>query len=255
MEEAIPVKGYGNTARMHELPKNDGEPQRTAVILQPCFFPWRGQFDLYSRADVRVFLDDVQFSRGTWYNRNRIMTPQGPTWITVPIRKQGSMRTLIKDMPISDREKWQEKILGQLQSTYRKTPFFSQYWDSLDKLLRHDWRGISDLAMASVRWSFEQMGRPTTFRVSSELGIDGDDPVERLLVLCRELGATRYLSGPAAKDYIGEGTQFRDAGIDLQWMQYPQYPKYRDDEGEEMSILDLLFRKGPEAPHYIWKES
>ena len=224
------------------------------VVLQPCFFPWRGQFDLYSRADKRIFLDDVQFSRGTWFNRNKIMTATGPAWITVPIRKQGSLGTLIKDMPIAGGNRWQDKVLGQIHAAYRKTPFFFMYWRLLEDLIRRDWSCIADLSMASVQWSFERLGRSLEFLVSSHMAIDAVDPVERLVRLCRTVGAGRYLSGPAAKAYIGEGEPFRDAGIQLQWMDYPMYPRYRDDDGEEMSILDLLFRKGPEAPRFIWKE-
>lgn len=223
-----------------------------AVILQPCFFPWRGQFDLYSRADVRVFLDDVQWSRGGWFNRNKIMTAAGPAWITVPTRKQGSLHTLIKDMPITGAGGWQEKILGQIHAAYRKAPFFATYWGSLSELLRRDWTHVSDLAMASVRWSLEKLGRPMDFIVSSSLGVEAEDPVQRLVNLCRRAGARQYLSGPSARAYIGDGAPFRDAGIELQWMEYPAYPPYRDDGGEEMSILDLLFRKGQEAAPHIW---
>lgn len=224
------------------------------VVLQPCFFPWRGQFDLYSRADVRIFLDDVQFSRGTWFNRNKIMTASGPAWITVPIRKQGSLQTVIKDMPITGGTRWQDKILGQIHAAYRKAPFFRAYWESLEDIIRRDWTSIADLAMASVRWSLDMLGKPLDFLVSSRLGVGSSDPVERLVHLCKTVGARTYLSGPAAKAYIGEGKPFCDAGIDLQWMHYPPYPPYRNGDGEEMSIIDLLFLKGPEAPLFIWKE-
>lgn len=230
-------------------------PGLCAVILQPCFFPWRGQFDLYSRADVRIFLDDVQFSRGTWFNRNKIMTASGPAWITVPIRKQGSLQTLIKDMPITGGDRWQNRVLGQIHAAYRKAPFFDLYWNSLEDLIRQDWTRVAALSMASVHWCFEKLGRPLEFCVSSQLDVNSSDPLERLVLLCRKVGARAYLSGPAAKGYIGEGRPFREAGIALEWMHYPAYPQYRDDGGEEMSILDLLFLKGPEAPSLIWKDS
>jgi hypothetical protein len=225
------------------------------VILQPCFFPWRGQFDLYSRADVRIFLDDVQFSRGTWFNRNKIMTASGPAWITVPIRKQGILHTLIKDMPITGGNRWQDKMLGQIHAAYRKAPFFAAYWGSLEDLIRRDWTHIADLSMASVRWCFDILGRSMDFLVSSHLAVDATDPVDRLVRLCQKVSGRQYLSGPAAKTYIGEGRPFRDAGIELQWMSYPAYLPYRDEDGEEMSIIDLIFLKGPQASRYIWKES
>jgi hypothetical protein len=238
----------------NDIAENRASKSPCVVVLQPCFFPWRGQFDLYSRADVRIFLDDVQFSRGTWFNRNKIMTASGPAWITVPIRKQGILQTLIKDMPITGGNRWQDKMLGQIHAAYRKTPFFSTYWSGLEELIRRDWTRVSELSMASVQWCFDRLGRPTEFLVSSRMTMDATDPVERLVHLCRCVGARQYLSGPAAKAYIGEGRPFKEAGIDLQWMEYPQYPQYREDHGEEMSIIDLLFRKGPEAPLFIWKE-
>jgi hypothetical protein len=230
------------------------ESRLTVVIVQPCFFPWRGQFDLFSRAEVKIFLDDVQFSRGSWYNRNKIMTESGPTWITVPVRQKGSMQTRIKDMPISQTEDWHGKILGQIYSAYRKSPFFKRYYESLAELIGRKWDCISDLSRASVKWGFEQLDRPAEFLTSSEMGVEPQNRVERLVNFCTAVGANRYLSGPSARDYIGEGDAFKDAGIELVWMEYPSYPPYRDDDGEEMSIIDLLFRKGPEAPRYIWKE-
>jgi hypothetical protein len=99
-----------------------------------------------------------------------------------------------------------------------------------------------------------RLGRPMDFLLSSNLGIETRDPVDRLIQLCRRVGAVRYLSGPAAKAYLGDGKSLSDAGIELVWMEYPPYPSYRDDEEGEMSILDLFFLVGPDAPRYIWEE-
>ncbi len=229
--------------------ENRAQKGPCVVVLQPCFFPWRGQFDLYSRADVRVFLDDVQFSRGTWFNRNKIMTASGPAWITVPIRKQG----VFTDAHQGYAHHRRQPMAGQ---DTRPDPFCV----SQNAIFLH----ILEFPGRSHPQRLDTHCRICPWPACNGVSTGLVDP-RSFLCLRRWLlmpwtrwsdswtcvsfvGARQYLSGPAARAYIGEGRPFEDAGIDLQWMEYPQYPRYREGNGEEMSVIDLLFRKGPEAP-------
>ena len=226
---------------------------RTAVIIQPCFFPWRGQFDLMSRADVVVFLDTVQYVRHGWYNRNRIVTAQGEQWITVPVQSTGSLATPIREVRVAEQRDWRRKLLATLDQAYARHPHYADYRDALHALLGAPWPLLAPLAEASVRWCFAQLGRAPRFVTASALGVDHADPVQRLVELCTAVGARRYLSGPAARAYIEAPTPFETAGIALEWMvyDYPDYPQLRAST-LPLSVLDLLFNVGPAAPRYIW---
>jgi WbqC-like protein family len=226
---------------------------KTAVVIQPCFFPWRGQFDLMSRADTVVFLDTVQFVRHSWYNRNRIMTANGPVWITVPVKSTGDLSSRILDIEIAERKPWQRKMLSTVEQAYARYPYADTYRQPLRDLLLRDWRSVSKLAQASVEWVFDRIGSAPKFVKASELTTDSNDAVIRLIEICREIGATRYLSGPSASGYVGQGDAFVNAGIELVWMEYdyPDYPQVRPCESP-LSIIDLLFNVGDDAPRYIW---
>ena len=228
----------------------------TAVILQPCFFPWRGQFDLISRADVTVFLDNVQYVRRSWYNRNRIMTRTKPEWLTVPVKSKGRYRTQICDIRIDDSTNWKTKILAKLTHAYRSCPHFDDTFAAVEDIILRDWTHISDLSRASVEWAMNRLDRSCNFLLASELGVDSENPVERLVGICGEIGADRYLTGPAAKNYIVEEKHFRDGNIELEWMEYPEYPLYPQVHkcaDTPLSILDLFFNVGEAAPAYIWR--
>jgi hypothetical protein len=223
----------------------------TAVIIQPCFFPWRGQFDLLSRGNETIFLDTVQFSKGSWYNRNRAPGNNGATWITVPVQC-GCHKMAIRDVQISDKYDWRERILGILRSAYQRAPHFKEYFPVIHDFLMRDWANLADLSMQSVLLSLKLLDVEIVYHKASALPVQETDPILRLVALCNTVGASRYLSGPSAKAYIGEGEQFAQAGIEIAWMEYPAYPPYRTGGAEEYSILDLIFHEGPNAAAYIW---
>lgn len=225
---------------------------KTAVIIQPCFFPWRGQLDLISRSDVTIFLDNVQYVKQHWYNRNKIAGANGNFWISVPVQK-APLNTLIKDTNINNRQNWKEKIKKSIYSSYSKAPYFETYFTEVCGILDSAENSLSDLSQATVRWSLKHLNKEPEFLVASDIPIVENDSIARLLKLCHETGANRYLSGPAARDYITDESLFSDAGIELEWMSY-DYPRYSQihETNEELSILDLLFNHGPESSEFIW---
>jgi hypothetical protein len=220
------------------------------------FFPWRGQFALYAKADVAIILDTVQWVKNHWYNRNLISGMHGPQWITVPVHVT-HLHQKIKDVEINAVDsRWRKQILNGLQASYGRAPYFKTYFPEVDRLLTMPWARIAPLAQASIEVGFRALGRPVALVRASDLDVEDDDPIGRLVALCRAVGASRYISGPAAKAYIGEGAAFEAAGIRLEWMtyDYPEYPQLRKYRERALSILDLLFNCGPNAPRYIWPE-
>lgn len=225
---------------------------KTVVVLQSNYIPWKGYFDLVHDADEFIFYDDVQFTKSDWRNRNKIKTPQGAEWITVPTGTDKDR--MICEVEIQDAS-WQAKHWKTIRHNYAKCAHFSRYQSFFEDIyLNRKWTNLSELNQYLIRTiSRDFLAIDIEFRDSREYHASGRK-LERLLELVTKAGADRYISGPAAKDYIEPG-RFADAGIELVWKDYSGYPEYPQrfppfEHG--VSILDLLFNVGPDAPRYIW---
>jgi hypothetical protein len=224
------------------------------VILQPSYIPWRGYFDLIHRAGVFVFYDDVQYDKHGWRNRNRIKTPRGAQWLTIPVRSRGATEGLeIRDVRTNDDSGWPRKHLLTLRQNYAAAPHFGDYAPWLERTYAAPPPLLADFTIATTIDLAGMLGiTGTRFLRSSELGIGGGK-TERLVNICRAVGATEYLSGPSAKSYI-EPELFERAGITLEYIayDYPEYPQLYPPYDGQVTILDLLFMTGAEAPRYVW---
>jgi hypothetical protein len=222
------------------------------VILQPSYIPWRGYFDLIHRADVFIFYDDVQYDKNGWRNRNRIKTAGGTKWLTIPVPQRGVVSGKIPInavVPIGSA--WPGEHFEALRGSYAAAPYFDEEW--LRGLYAAPPPLLADFTIATTIEIAARLGiRDTHFVRSSQLQATGTKTT-RLIAILRELGATRYLSGPAARDYL-EPQQFDDAGIALEWMtyDYPEYPQLYPPFDPFVSILDLMFMTGSDAARYIW---
>jgi hypothetical protein len=224
------------------------------VILQPSYIPWRGYFHQILKADCFVFLDDVQYDHRGWRNRNRIKTPHGTKWLTIPVYNKGSQPngTRIQDIRICYDTPWNTKHWHALKQSYARAPFFEQYAPLLEELYSRRWESLCDLTIESTISLARELGiRHTQFLRSSSFHGEGVK-TDRLLSVLTRMGATHYISGPAAKEYLEE-EKFRAAGITLEYMEYryPEYPQLYPPFDGQVSVLDLLFMTGPEALSYI----
>jgi hypothetical protein len=225
------------------------------VILQPSYIPWRGFFHQIQKADVFVFYDDVQFDKRGWRNRNRIKTPQGSKWLTIPVHSRGHQveHTPIHEIEICQDEDWSQKHWQTIQQNYRKAPHFERYRQLLEGFYgRRDARLADFTIDLTIQLAAELGLHKTQFIRSSTLGLTGAK-TDRLLAALAKIKATHYISGPSARDYI-EADKFAGAGITVEYMtyDYPEYPQLYPPFDPQVSVLDLLFMTGPEAPRYIW---
>jgi hypothetical protein len=225
------------------------------AIVQPSYIPWRGYFDIIRRSDVFVFLDDVQYDRRGWRNRNRIKTAEGSRWLTIPVHARGAQISgLPIDQVVMSGDEWPRQHLEMLRRAYRKAPFFEQYTEWLERVYGAPPERLADFTIATtVELAAMLRITGTRFIRSSALNAGGRK-TERLLAVLERVGATRYLSGPSARAYIDE-SQFERAGIALEWMEYnyPEYPQLHGAFDAHVSVLDLLFMTGDRAADYIWK--
>ena len=228
------------------------------VILQPSYIPWRGYFDQIRRADVFVFYDDVQYDKRGWRNRNRIKTPQGSQWLTIPVFARGAQtdKTPINQIHMDESTDWARKHWATLSQVYGKAPHWPRYAPVLEEfyLRRPRPELLADFTIDLTVALARELGiENTRFVRSSSLSVGGAK-TERLIQIIERIGATHYISGPSARDYIEE-ERFREAGVGLEYMDYdyPEYPQLHGPFDPQVSILDLLVMTGPDAPRYIWK--
>lgn len=222
-------------------------PKKVA-ILQSCYIPWKGFFDLVRRVDEFILYDDAQYTKRDWRNRNRIKTPNGPLWLTVPVETKGKYTDAIKDMRVSD-PRWNQRHWRSIQASYSRAPFFGTYRAALEELfLGCRSESLSDLNFRFISYFCDTLSIATTLKWSMDYSVS-DRRTERLVGLCRQAGATEYLTGPAARAYI-DASLFEAAGITLKYMDYqgyPEYPQLHPPFDHYVSIIDLLVHVGPEA--------
>jgi hypothetical protein len=220
---------------------------RTVGILQPGYLPWLGFFEQVHRCDIFVLYDDVQFEKGSWRNRNRIKTPNGPQWLTVPVLLKGQGLPLIKDVAINSSESWQKKHIRAITQNYSKSPFLGRYGEDLFEMLDRPWRFLIDLDLELVNWLTEQLGISTQMVLASALGVHGSN-VQRLINIIQSLGGDHFYEGSAGQSYIDVGV-FEEAGISVSFQEYnhPRYPQLYGDFISHLSVIDLLFNCGPDS--------
>ncbi len=227
------------------------------TILQPSYIPWRGYFHQIQKSDVFVFYDDVQYDKHGWRNRNRIKTAQGAQWLTIPVRKKGNVEEAkeIREVEIAWDRPWNRKHLSALTQSYTKAAWFGDFAPLLNEWYSSTPSKLADFAIELTIELANRLGiHRARFLRSSQLGVPGFR-TERLISIVKSVGCDHYISGPSAKNYLREDS-FREAGITLEYMHYdyPEYPQLYPPFDPYVSILDLLFMTGKDAPKYIWPE-
>ncbi|HEY9723379.1 MAG TPA: WbqC family protein [Oscillatoriaceae cyanobacterium] len=223
------------------------------AIIQSNYLPWKGYFDVIHDVDCFVFYDDVQYTARDWRNRNQIKTPHGTMWLSVPVAA-GSRDRRIDEVTISGTD-WAEAHWASLRHSYARAPHFKHYEAFLEHVYRErNWEYLSDLNRYLIeRIARDFLGISTRFVLASDLEAQGQKQ-DRLLDVLQKLGATAYLSGPAARAYI-DSAGFEASGIALEYKDYggyPEYPQVFPPFRHDVSILDLLFQVGPDSAEYIW---
>lgn len=225
-------------------------------IIQSCYIPWKGFFDLIGQCDEYVIFDRMQFVKRHWHNRNQIKTANGLEWLTIPVVTKGRFDQAIEEVVIE--KPWAEKHWRALEFAYRRAPFF----ESLAPLVR-GWYELADKEMRLTKVN-EMFTREIAglLRLRTRIVRDTAYPAEgakteRLLAIAAAASADRYLSGPSARAYLDEPL-LATAGITTQWMSYEGYPEYPQLHGpfeHAVSVLDVLFNTGPEAPRFVCPKS
>lgn len=231
-------------------------PGKRVAVLQSNYLPWKGYFDIIASVDEFILYDDMQYTTEDWRNRNRIKTPKGAEWLTVPVRVRGRSAQRIRDAEAED-ERWRGKHWRTLRQNYHRAPHWNRYSSDLEAFYLGDReRNLSAINRSLLETCCRWLGIETRLRWSWEFGL-AEGKVNRLVDLCGQAGASVYLTGPSARTYLEADRgpeRFAEAGIGLEYMDYsgyPDYPQLYPPFIHEVSILDLLFNTGPEARKYM----
>lgn len=213
------------------------------AIVQSNYIPWKGYFDLIASVDTFVFYDDVQYTKNDWRNRNKIKTPNGVQWLTIPVSQGIDQR--ICDVRVTD-QRWPVKHWKAIKANYARAPHFKAHEAEL--AAAYEAAGLSTLSEVNAHFVTtlcRMLGIGTPIKSVLDIDVHGDRN-ERLVDICVKLGADTYISGPAARSYLDEAA-FAKAGIAVEWFDYLGYPSYSQLWGDfehGVSIIDTILNCG-----------
>lgn len=225
---------------------------KTVAITQSNYIPWKGYFDLINSADECILLDSVQYTRRDWRNRNRIKTPDGARWLSIPVEVKGKYLQKTEDVVVSD-ARWAERHWQSIRHNYAKAEHFGAY----ERFFEDLYLGTRETRLSAVNHRFITalcgvLGITSRISWSHDYHVE-DGRTERLVGLARQAGATRYLSGPAARAYLDEPL-FEAAGIEVRYMDYSgysEYPQLFPPFEHGVTVVDLVLNTGSAAGTFM----
>ena len=226
--------------------------EKRVAFLQSNYIPWKGYFDLINSVDEFIFYDDMQYTKRDWRNRNKISTPNGLLWLSIPVTVKGKYFQKINETTISDPE-WAKNHWETIKQFYGKAKFFEDYGQPFEEFnLSCDEKYLSNINFRLIQIINRILNINTKLSFSSDFNLI-EGRTERLLDLCQQAEANIYVSGPSAKDYFEE-KKAAMIGVSVEWMSYSNYPEYSQINlpfEHNVSILDLIFNEGPNSTNFM----
>lgn len=218
------------------------------AIHQLHYLPWLRYIHKIASCDVFVVLDNIQFNKNGWQNRNKIKTAEGSQILTVPVFHKNAQN--LDEVLIDSKSPWQRKHWNALNNNYRRAPYFKEYAETLQKIYEQPWEKLNDLNYAIFGHLISALRIKTKILRGSDLALKGE-ATDRLIAICKDLGANAYLTGAYAAETYLDSSFFEREGIELVMQTYesPTYPQLFPKEGfiPELSIVDLLFNCGSKS--------
>jgi len=223
------------------------------TIHQPEHLPWLGFFHKAAQVDLLVILDNVQYRKNYFQNRNKIRTSNGWAWLTVPVLTKGEFSQSIWQVEIDNRSgpRWKQKCWSTMQQHYSKAEYWLTHKRFFEDLYASDWTHLLNLNQAIMGYLFRCLGMDIRVIKSSDMKVVGRSSA-LLLNICQELGADTYLSGISGKDYL-DMDSFASAGIEVRFQEFhhPVYKQMYEPFVPGLSTIDLLFNYGPDSMDMI----
>lgn len=226
---------------------------KTIAAFPSSYIPWKGYFDVINSVDEFVLYDDAPYAKRDWRNRNVIKGPRGLTWLAIPVDARAGHRQRVRDTRVTDTG-WRVPHWRALRRIYSTAPHFKTYaWELRQIYARSDHGRLSQVNHDFIKRICQMLGIDTRISWSMDYRLPDGDPHEKLIELCRQSGAGRFLAGNRTRRYL-DVARFEQADIEVSFADYARYPSYRQvypPFEHRVSVLDLLFHTGPDAHRYM----
>ena len=218
------------------------------AIMQPTYLPWLGYFDMMSKADVFILLDNVQFEKSSWQQRNRIRTSDGFITLSVPVLKKRKFGQTLAEVQIADVHRHWIKHLRSLELNYRNSPYFNFLYPELQAQLPPQGRSLAEYNGTLISIIASHLSITTPMIFGSEINANGTK-AELSANQVAAVGGTEFLAAHNSYDYVSKEPRFLELGITVEYHSYtPQpYQQMRPGFVPYMSAVDALFCLGPGA--------
>ena len=207
---------------------------------QPAYLPWLGYFEKIMRSDVYIYMDTVQFERGSFTTRNKIKTANGPTWLTVPVITKGHMESNLLELVINDKVKWQKKHFLSIQYAYKNAPYYKEFIEKIAPFYEVEYKMFADFCYEYTLFWVKELGIDTKIMRLKSMAVEGKKS-DLVLSMCKATGADTFISGAMGKDYMEE-EKFAQNNIKIVYQNYHpnQYPQLWGNFAPCMSVLDFV---------------
>tara|TARA_A100001515_G_scaffold32192_1_gene25124 strand:- start:54580 stop:55278 length:699 start_codon:yes stop_codon:yes gene_type:complete len=227
------------------------------IITQSNYIPWKGYFTTMKKATHIILYDNAQYTKRDWRNRNKIITPNGPSWLSIPVDVKGKFHQKINEAKVKDNN-WSLNHWNKITENYRKAPYFKEYSVYFEELYLKELKNydyLSDINRVLLQRCISLLELDISILDSREFDIRGGK-TEKLINLCNDMDANEYFTGPAAKGYMDEGL-FEKNNIKLTYYDLDNFPEYTQMwQGFDhyVSIVDMFFNLGDQTIKYFnWK--
>lgn len=211
---------------------------------QPQYLPWLGYFNKMASCDLFIYLDDVQYKKREYQNRNKIRVKEGWQWLTVPVVSKGRFDQEIRRVEIEPGSSWSHDHWAGIRLAYGKAGAFHEHEAALAALYAQPWTKLDAMCRGFNEWHRGAFRISTPVALSSSFAVT-TQKTRRLVDLCKACGADTYLSGQGAKEYL-EPQLFTEAGIRLKFQEFrpPAYPQSHPGFEPNMAAADLILNQG-----------
>lgn len=214
-------------------------------IHQPGYLPWAGFFKKIESSDFFVFLIDAQYKKNDWQNRNKIRTSEGTMWLTVPVKS--NFGTTLMNTKIDYTSDWVKKHKKSIEIHYSKAKYFEKYWNYFESIFDSKPENLLELNMKFINKIMDILELDTKTILSTELKTSTTGS-ERILEICKKLGANTYISGLFGKDYlILEDFEENSIQVKFQNFKIQPYRQCYEPSIDTVSVIDLIFNEGPNS--------
>lgn len=221
------------------------------IITQSNYIPWKGYFSTMREATHLVLYDHAQYTKRDWRNRNKIITPNGPKWLSIPVSVKGKYYQKINETEVNNLN-WAKNHWNLIKINYKNSPYFNTYSPIFEELYSNPSTNLSEINRSFIEAIIKILGIDIEISYSSEYSMQ-EGKTKALVNICKELNAEKYFTGPAAKNYMDENL-FTHNNIEIEYYNFSGYPEYKqqwDGFDHAVSILDMFFNLGPETIKYF----